>query len=410
MVNPKSTLKKRGEVYYLHYFENGVRKRLSLGTDSLRIAQEKQRQFDSARVRGHDNPLPTQTPLPRIVQAYIRDMQARRTKHGVTAEISRLRKLFGPICPELEHGQRCRKELLIPVDGRLRDPVIAAVYLEQITTEQIADFIRERVQRYGLEPKTANGYRAGMQRLFNWAMEEGGVRMPGGKNPAVGVRRYRERAPQIRFLTKKQIQEQLEALATAAMVQTMVAVYIYAGLRREEALWLTREDVDLKAGHYGVLRIRAKTAENGEFWEPKTKVNRVVPISRALRSYLDQYKPPLVPGRWFFSSPEGCRWDADNFYQYLRRVNQAAGLGWGCLHYRHTFGSHLAMKGESLYKIATLMGNSPEICRRHYAALLPESLVQSVEFEDEEEEKQTPAPQVQRTRHPHLRLIINKDR
>jgi len=38
------------------------------------------------------------------------------------------------------------------------------------------------------------------------------------------------------------------------------------------------------------------------------------------------------------------------------------------------------MKGESLYKIATLMGNSPEICRRHYAALLPEALATSVEF------------------------------
>jgi len=38
------------------------------------------------------------------------------------------------------------------------------------------------------------------------------------------------------------------------------------------------------------------------------------------------------------------------------------------------------MKGESLYKIATLMGNSPEICRRHYAALAPESLIDSVEF------------------------------
>lgn len=408
MVNPKSTLRKRKEVYYLHYFEHGVRKRLSLGTDSLRIAQEKQRQFDSARVRGYDNPLPTQTPVPRIVQAYIRHMRVRRTKHGVTAEVSRLRKLFGPICPELEHGQRCRKELRIPVDGRLREPVIAAVYLEQITTEQIAEFIRERVQRYNLEPKTANGYRAGMQRLFNWATEEGGVRMPGGKNPAVGVRRYRERAPQIRFLTKQQIQEQLEGLTGTQMLQTMVAVYIYAGLRREETLWLTCEDVDLKAGKHGVLRIRAKTTEKGEFWEPKTKVNRVVPISRALRSYLDRYEVPLVSGRWFFSSPEGCRWDADNFYQHLRRVNEAAGLAWSCLDYRHTFGSHLAMKGESLYKISALMGNSPEICRRHYATLLPESLVQSVEF-DEEEEAQAPKPKTRRTRHPHLRLIVNED-
>ena len=38
------------------------------------------------------------------------------------------------------------------------------------------------------------------------------------------------------------------------------------------------------------------------------------------------------------------------------------------------------MKGESLYKIATLMGNSPEICRRHYAALVPEALTETVEF------------------------------
>ncbi len=408
MVNPKSTIKKRGEVHYLHYFENGVRKRLSLGTGSLRIAKEKQRQFDSARVRGNDNPLPTQTPLARIVQAYVRHMQARRTKHGVTSAVSRLRKLFGPICPELEHGQRCRKELRIPVDGRLRDPVISAVYLEQITTAQIAEFIRERVQRYDLEPKTANGYRAGMQRLFNWAMEEGGVRMPGGKNPAVGVRRYRERAPQIRFLTKKQIKEQLEALADVPMMQTMVAVYIYAGLRREEALWLTRQDVDLKAGKQGVLQIRAKTTEKGESWEPKTKVNRVVPISRTLRSYLDQYESPVVSGRWFFSSPEGCRWDADNFYQHLRRENGAAGLTWSCLDFRHSFGSHLAMKGESLYKISALMGNSPEICRRHYATLLPESLLQSVEFEEDEQEK-TPTPRVKQTRHPHLRLIVNDE-
>lgn len=38
------------------------------------------------------------------------------------------------------------------------------------------------------------------------------------------------------------------------------------------------------------------------------------------------------------------------------------------------------MKGESLYKISTLMGNSPKICRRHYAALIPEEMMDVVEF------------------------------
>ena len=63
--------------------------------------------------------------------------------------------------------------------------------------------------------------------------------------------------------------------------------------------------------------------------------------------------------------------------------------------FRHTFGSQLAQKGESLYKISELMGNSPEICRRHYAALTPERMRDTVEFE------QRPTP-------PTLRLQVEE--
>jgi hypothetical protein len=40
------------------------------------------------------------------------------------------------------------------------------------------------------------------------------------------------------------------------------------------------------------------------------------------------------------------------------------------------------MKGESLYKISALMGNSPQICSRHCAALLQDALANSVGFAD----------------------------
>jgi hypothetical protein len=152
------------------------------------------------------------------------------------------------------------------------------------------------------------------------------------------------------------------------------------GFRREELLWLTLNDIDLKAGGFGMIRVRAKKV-NSEFWQPKTKINRAVPVSSSLRYYLDRYAPRLSNDRWYFPSPEGKRWDADNFSQDLAAANTKAGLRWGgCLDYRHTFGSQLAMKGESLYKVSTMMGNSPEICRRHYAALIPEQLFDSVEF------------------------------
>ena len=83
---------------------------------------------------------------------------------------------------------------------------------------------------------------------------------------------------------------------------------------------------------------------------------------------------------WFFSSPEGMRWNPDNFSQNLRKINKDNGLSWSCAEYRHTFGSHLAQKGVSLYKISGLMGNSPAICQKHYAALEPQEMHDEVEF------------------------------
>jgi hypothetical protein len=69
-----------------------------------------------------------------------------------------------------------------------------------------------------------------------------------------------------------------------------------------------------------------------------------------------------------------------NFSADLPAANREADLVWTCLDYRHTFGSLLAQSGVSLYKVSQLIGNSPEICRRHYAALVPEAMTGEVEF------------------------------
>jgi integrase len=157
----------------------------------------------------------------------------------------------------------------------------------------------------------------------------------------------------------------------------MVATLIFSGLRREELLWLTPEDLDFTAGTYGLIRVRAKTLD-GESWQPKTKRNRAVPISSRLRLFLDKWRLKRTGSTWFFPSPDGKRWDPDK--SDVRTANENLKLPWGCLDFRHTFGSQLAMEGESLYQISAIMGNSPEICRRRYAALLTKAPVDSVEF------------------------------
>lgn len=101
-----------------------------------------------------------------------------------------------------------------------------------------------------------------------------------------------------------------------------------------------------------------------------------MPISTDLRPYLDRWTPPPSDHGWCFPSPQGRRWDPDNFSADLRDV----GVPWTCLDFRHSFGSHLAQNEISLSKIAQLMGNSPAICRRHYAALVTEAMAHDISF------------------------------
>jgi integrase len=378
---------KRGKKYYMVWREGGKQKRRSLETDSYQIAKEKKRQFESKMTAGHSSCLPTKTPLVQILDKYVGYITAKKTPKSVQNDVYYLRGMFGPICPKLEitslkRNQKAKRKKVPKEsgDGRKNMPRIEAKSFEELTTAQISEFVTEIVRIKGYAPKTANHNIKILRRLFNWAMEEGGVKLPEDKNPANKVQLYKEKASDISFLTMKQITEQLEILADYVQDQTMVAVLIYAGLRREELLWLTIPDVDLNAGQNGMIRVRAKTVQ-GESWDPKTGINRAVPISKALRAYLENYKVRPSVGNWYFPSPKGKRYDPDNFSSELREINNENGLKWSCLDFRHTFGSQLAKAGQSLYKISKLMGNSPEICRKHYAALMPEEMFDVVEFD-----------------------------
>lgn len=382
-----ASLIKRRNTYYLQDRFGGRIKRTSLRTDCLQIAKEKLRQYESAKMRGLDSPLPTRTPIGQVVEAYVQHIRTVKTAKSAQTDIYYLREAFGPCCEAVQITSRRPSPLAkkrpprTKGDGRCREHHIETSHFEAITTADVQGFIDGRVRSRGLAPKTANRYREILCRLFNWSMKQGLVRLPGGINPVLNVERHKEKAPEIRFLTLAQIDEQLLALRFKPQLQTMVATLIYAGLRREELLWLTHDDIDLSRRHggQGLIRVRAKTIA-GRFWQPKTKRNRAVPISKALREYLDRYTPPQSDHGWYFPSPMGMWWDPDGFSQELRTSNNEFQLIWSCLDYRHTFGSQLAQNGVSLYKIAHLLGNSPIICSRHYSHLSVESLTSDVTF------------------------------
>jgi len=367
--------------WWIKYYANGRQVYYSLRTNDIRVAKRIKRQIEGEEAKG-ELLAPSKTLLPAFLEDFGKFLSTIRTQKSYSSDISVLRVFFGPVCPALELGSYVNKRWRSSHSKRLKDTMrhihVKAEFLEEITTTRIESFLARRILEDGIAPKTANRYRGVLHRMFNFAIKNWQFVSVDRRhaNPAAMVERRREPARTIRFLSILQIQQQLKVLQVKATLHGIVATLIYAGLRRSEALWLTVDDVDLERK---LIYVQAKTV-NEEYWQPKTKHNRTVPISSTLHKILTEYRPERQ-APWFFPSTIGKRWDPDNFSRDLRKINREHGSSWSCLHFRHTFGSHLAQKGVSLYKIAKLMGNSPDICRKHYAALMPEKMHDVVEFE-----------------------------
>ena len=270
-------LYKRRKQYWVSYYLNGRQVKKSLHTDDPRIARDKIRKIEHELPTGN-LPETSRFPLPTLLDAFCGHLRTQQPHNSYRKDVSRLRNVFGEVCealkirpPESPNGRRAK---LWP--DKYAGDHVQAQSLEDVTPAIINRFLDSRIKRTHWAAKTANGIREILHRLFAYAIKHhdfcsGDRRYP---NPAAGVDRRREPAPEIRFLTLSQIEEQLAALADHPMIRAIVATCIYAGLRREEVTWLTHEDVDLASR---LIRVRAKTI-GGKSWQPKTRRNRVVPI------------------------------------------------------------------------------------------------------------------------------------
>ena len=146
----------------------------------------------------------------------------------------------------------------------------------------------------------------------------------------------------------------------------MILIGLRTGLRQGELLALRWEDVDLKTG---LLRVR-QSVTRGHVTEPKSGKGRDVPLSDdAVAAFKTQrhLRGPLV-----FCDQDGtmlvkteCKWP-------LWRACQRAGLrriSWHVL--RHSFASHLAMRGVPLKVVQELLGHATMDMTMRYAHLSP---------------------------------------
>ena len=347
-----ASVRKRGGRWYVRRYAGGKQVEEALGAIPERKAREIVRKIQAREILGLGLPARSRTPLAKFLEDFARHLGLTlRPGKSVRNDLSRLACFFREV----------------KVDR-----------LESLTPPLIRRTLELKRSRDGIAARTWNNYREIIHRMFAYAREAWEFVSPDARypNPVDAVRKLPEPAPVISHLTLDEIDGLLSRLAGDLKMQAAVATLIYTGLRRSELLWLTTDDLDLQTR---LVMVRGKTVD-GESWQPKTRKNRAVPVSGSLLPYLRWWMRMRPESVWLFSAPRGGRWGPDNFSHALRAAQKGLEKRWSCLDFRHTFASHLARKGVSIFKIARLLGNTVPICERHYAHLCPAGLADEVEF------------------------------
>jgi integrase len=162
--------------------------------------------------------------------------------------------------------------------------------------------------------------------------------------------------------------EEAERLIAGAQGEwrTMILVAKRTGMRMGELLGLRWEDVDLSAGRI----IVRQSYVQGVFGIPKSGKPREIPMGDDVIEALRAHRHKR--GSLVFCDAAGNVLTAGLLERPLKRALKRAGLraiGWHVL--RHTFASHLAMRGVPLKVIQELLGHSSIVTTMRYAHLAP---------------------------------------
>lgn len=260
--------------------------------------------------------------------------------------------------------------------------------LESITYDDVTEY-KAYLGGLGLHPNTVGLYMTKFGALYTFLQDRELKRAAQQKRAPATIYSPLDRddhvparqTTRVRFCTE----EEAELLLTAApdRVRLAVALGLFAGLRAGEMLAL-RPGVDLDLEH-GIIFVQAR-----EGWAPKYKKNREVPISTALRPYVESHLADFADAAYCFpGQDEGKPRSLRNLEYMFTRIVTDAGLQPGREHpegvtvhtLRHTFASWLVMAGADLLTVSRLMGHSSiKTVQDVYSHLSPQHRLATVEL------------------------------
>jgi integrase len=259
---------------------------------------------------------------------------------------------------QVESKESILRVHLTPAFGELR--------LDRIGDTEIQDYV---VAKKKLSAKTINNHLTVLRRLLFIARKRKLIDLV----PEIEWLKTDE--PDFDFLDYGEAQRLIAAAETEW--RPMIVVGLKAGLRLGELLALRWEDVDLVKGQIRVKR----SVTRGIVTTPKSRKSREVPLGVEAIAALKDARH--LKGELVFSNADGRMLTKGETRHPLRRAYRRAGLrqiGWHVL--RHSYASHLTMRGAPLKVVQELLGHSTIRMTEKYAHLSPNVKTDAVKLLD----------------------------
>ena len=235
-------------------------------------------------------------------------------------------------------------------------------YLFEIGPFMVEKYKAQRLQ--DVEPASVNREIACLRHMCNKAMEWG----YGKKSPVAGVKLLKEPPGRIRYLETEEIDGLLQAIDSlkrgcSQYLRPIVVPALNTGFRKNEILQLKWGDIDLKE-----KKITVKRTKNNEV--------RTVPINDTL--YQEMVKLTRHPeSEYVFCDKNGIPYgDVKKSFGNALLVAKIKDFRFHDL--RHTFASHLVMRGCDLRTVQQLMGHKDIKMTMRYSHLSKAHLQEAV--------------------------------
>jgi integrase len=311
---------KRGKNWYADFVVNGRRKMKSFGCHK-KMAELFLKDLELKKIRGELQIVDERISTTDFFREYVEYCRSNKAVYTALVDERRMKTWERYLT---EHGIAKLKDIT---------PLVVEGFKSQILAK-------------GDSPVTFNRYLELLKAALNKAVEWELLR----ENRLRGFKKLKsDRCRQVRFLTEEEIQLVLKQ--ADEFMRRVILILLYTGLRRSEFVYLEWRDVDFENG---LIHVQSKP-EYG--FHPKSYRPRSIPMCNELQTLLMDM--PQAGGFVFDNGHNQPRHHPIYYYKELMKVYKKVGIEGANLHtLRHTFASHLIMKGVDPRTVQEYLGHS----------------------------------------------------